>query len=297
MYAVEGYTYQDLVEGCRQLEGKYPFLSIHQIGQSVMGRQLLALRCGNGPRMIHINGAFHGNEWITSALLMRFMADLSAAYSNGGELSDRPVQQLNEEVTLWAVPMVNPDGVELSQRGADSSIPWCCQLVEWNGGSHDFSGWKANARGVDLNDQFPAFWDEERVRRGIGSPARSDYSGPYPLSEPEAAAIAGFTHRLNFDHVVALHTQGREIYWNYRDFEPEEAEAFAERLSKASGYTPVKLSGSDAGYKDWFIQHFRRPGFTVEAGFGVNPLPMSDFDSIYKELQPLLLESMLLGIS
>jgi g-D-glutamyl-meso-diaminopimelate peptidase len=64
------------------------------------------------------------------------------------------------------------------------------------------------------------------------------------------------------------------------------------RLGRASGYEPVKLSGSDAGYKDWFIQHFRRPGFTVEAGYGENPLPMSKFDAIYVELQPLLLEAL-----
>lgn len=291
----EVYSFQDLMDGCKQFEGNYPFLSIHQIGQSVLGRPLLALRCGEGPRMIHINGAFHGNEWITSALLMRFIGDLSAAYSNGGTICGQAVRELCYDATLWAVPMVNPDGVELSQKGVEQTIPWHRQLLDWNGGSYDFSGWKANARGVDLNDQFPAFWEEERTRRGLASPHKSDYSGPYPLSEPEAAAMANFTHRLNFDVVVALHTQGREIYWNYRDFEPEESERYAIRLGAASGYNPVKLSGSDAGYKDWFIQHFRRPGFTVEAGYGVNPLPMNDFDSIYSELQPLLLEVMQLG--
>lgn len=272
--------------------GSYPFVSAFVIGNSVMGRPLLALRCGSGPRQIHMNGSFHANEWITSALLMRFQADLAAAYCSGDPIAGQQVQHLCREVTLWTVPMVNPDGVELVQRGNSPSHPWCRQLNEWNGGSDDFSGWKANIRGVDLNDQFPAFWDEERRRRGVRGPGPRDYPGPSPLSEPEAYAMASFTEAIRFDAVLALHTQGREIYWNYRDFEPAEAELLAKRLGQASNYKPVKLAGSDAGYKDWFIQQFRKPGFTVEAGYGENPLPMSKFDQIYVELQPLLVEAL-----
>ncbi|HTG72062.1 MAG TPA: M14 family metallocarboxypeptidase [Candidatus Udaeobacter sp.] len=292
MYSVQNYGYLDLVEGVRQLAGRYPFLSAHVIGRSVMGKPLIALRCGCGPRLIHMNGSFHANEWITSALLMRFVADLSASYCSGEQIGGQRVEDLCRNVTLWAVPMVNPDGVELVQQGAPPSHPFHRQLIEWNGGSEQFSGWKANIRGIDLNDQFPAFWEEECKRRGIGGPAPRDYPGPYPLSEPEAVAIARFTETMAFDAVMALHTQGREIYWNYRDYEPAEAEHLAGRLGRVSGYKPVKLTGSDAGYKDWFIHRFRRPGFTVEAGFGENPLPMSNFDNIYVELQPLLLEAL-----
>lgn len=292
MYSVETYGYLDLVEGCRQLTGRYPFLSAYVIGKSVMGKPILALRCGTGLRNIHMNGSFHANEWITSALLMRFVADLSAAYCSGERISGQQVVELCNQVTLWAVPMVNPDGVELAQRGTSPSHPWHRQLIAWNGGSDQFSGWKANIRGVDLNDQFPAFWEEECKRRGLAGPGPRDYPGPYPLSEPEAIAMARFTETIAFDAVLALHTQGREIYWNYRDYEPAEAEQLAWKLGQVSGYKPVKLTGSDAGFKDWFIQQYRRPGFTVEAGYGENPLPMSNFDSIYVELQPLLLEAL-----
>lgn len=292
MYSVQTYSYCDMVEGCRQLTDSYPFVAAHIIGESVMGKPLLALRCGTGSRKIHMNASFHANEWITSALLMRFVADLSAAYSNGGRLAGQSVEELCNEVTLWAVPMVNPDGVELAQRGLEQGHPYYNSLLKWNGHSEQFNSWKANIRGVDLNDQFPAYWDEECKRRGVEGPGPRDYPGPYPLSEPEAFAMARLTETISFDAIVALHTQGREIYWNYRDYEPEEAEQLANRLGQVSGYKPVKLTGSDAGYKDWFIKQFRRPGFTVEAGYGENPLPMSQFDTIYMELQPLLLETM-----
>lgn len=294
METEDKYTYEAMMERCRQLADAYPFLSSYEIGRSVTGKPLVALRCGFGPRRIHMNGSVHANEWITSALLMRFIGELCEAYASQGTIGGRQASRLLERATLWAVPMVNPDGVELSQNGVKEDDPMYEDLMRWNGGRESFRSWKANRRGVDLNDQFPAFWTEECKRREAAGPAPRDYPGPAPLSEPEAAALADLTERLGFDAVVSLHTQGREIYWNYRDFEPAEAAGLAERLAQASGYAAVKLSGSDAGYKDWFILRFRRPGFTVEAGNGENPLPMSQFGDIYAELRPLLLEALTL---
>lgn len=284
------YLNEDVAAQCNQLAQVYPFTAVHVIGLSVMGKPLIALRCGNGSKLIHINGAFHGNEWITSALLMRFMNELCAAYAGAGSMEERQIEHLCNEVTIWAVPMVNPDGAELAQCGVHPQHPLYNELLQWNEGSQNFAGWKANIRGVDLNDQFPAFWQEECERRGVTQPSPQDYPGPYPLSEPEAAAIALLTDRIPFYSVAALHTQGREIYWNYRGFEPPQSEAMAQRLGEASGYDPIKLSGSDAGYKDWFIKKYSRPGFTVEAGFGQTPLPLEQFEDIYSELKPLLLE-------
>lgn len=286
------YTYEMMMEECRQLAIGYPFISAESIGRSVMGKPILALRCGCGPKAIHMNASFHANEWITSALLMRFLSELSGCYASGNTLGGVDAARFCNEVTIWAVPMVNPDGVELAQRGVQPGHPLYGQLMDWNGGIADFSGWKSNVRGVDLNDQFPAYWEEECKRRDARGPAPRDYPGPYPLSEPEAQAIARFTENIPFHAVVALHTQGKEIYWNYRDYEPTESEELALRLERISGYKSVKLSGSDAGYKDWFIYRFRRPGFTVEAGSGENPLPYGNLDTIYAELRPLLLESL-----
>jgi g-D-glutamyl-meso-diaminopimelate peptidase len=94
---------------------------------------------------------------------------------------------------------------------------------------------------------------------------------------------------------VAFHTQGEEIYWNYRGMEPAISKRMADKLAQASGYQSLKLAGSDAGYKDWFIQQFRRPGFTIEAGQGINPLPIEQFDSLYGKVEPLMVEAMRLA--
>jgi len=289
----EEYGPRELYADLHQLTAAYPFLQTGSIGRSVLGRPLPCVRIGSGPRSIHVNAAFHANEWITSLIAMTFIEDYARAIAHGEPIRGIDARELASRVTLWVAPMVNPDGVELAQIGLAPGHPYQESLLRWNRHSDRFFRWKANIRGVDLNDQFPAHWDEECARRGTEGPAPRDYPGRAPLTEPEAAAIAAHTKRMDFDLAIALHTQGQEIYWNYRDYEPEEAAPLAARLGMASGYRPVKLSGSDAGFKDWFIQEYRRPGFTIEAGIGVNPLPLEQFADVYDEVAPLLLEAML----
>lgn len=283
-----GYRYCDyLTQSTRLLQQFGSELTREEIGRSVLGKAIDAWSIGKGKEQVHINAAVHANEWITTPLLMRFIEHLAL---------ERSELECLERVTLHAVPMVNPDGVDLSQEGIPDGYANRDQLLEWNEGETSFQRWKANIRGVDLNDQFPAFWDEERTRRGRMGPAWQDYSGPYPLSEPEAIALSEFTRKRDFNRVMSLHTQGREIYWNYRDMEPQGTEIMANHLAEVSGYRAVKLSDSDAGYKDWFIYEFRRPGFTIEAGLGANPLPAEQFNTIFKEILPLL-HSFIQGMS
>lgn len=286
------YGPRQLAADIHRLQACYPFLKAGIIGRSVMGKPIAALAIGEGKRSLHVNASFHANEWITSLVLMTFLEDYCRAVGGGIPIRGYDSRKLLERTQLWLVPMVNPDGVELAQEGVMSGHPFGCDLIRWNRYSDRFFRWKANVRGVDLNDQFPAHWEEECARRGKEGPGPRDYPGPAPLAEPEAAAMAAFTDRKAFDMVIALHTQGQEIYWNYRDCEPDGAGELAERLGRASGYRPVKLHGSDAGYKDWFIQRFRKPGFTVECGIGVNPLPLAQADDIYDDVAPLLLEAM-----
>lgn len=266
------YGHQEMEKDIRLLVSKFEFVRTAAIGESVQGRPIPAIRIGEGPFRWHFNGACHANEWITSLLLMKFAEQYAEACRHKGRIAGKPAEELLRRNTLWIVPMVNPDGVERVRQGRDD--------------------WKANARGVDLNDQFPAFWEEERSRRQAEGPGPRDYGGPSPLSEPEASALAAWTGERDFGAVLALHTQGEEIYWNYRNMEPACSEEWVNRMARASGYRSVYLEGSDAGYKDWFIYKFRRPGFTVEAGSGVNPLPPEQFPAIFSRVLPLLAEAL-----
>ena len=62
-------------------------------------------------------------------------------------------------------------------------------------------------------------------------------------------------------------------------------------MARISGYSLEQATGvaSYAGYKDWFIQEYRRPGYTIEVGQGKNPIPVSQFDQIYRENLGVLL--------
>lgn len=106
-----------------------------------------------------------------------------------------------------------------------------------------------------------------------------------PLTEPEAIAIYNFTLSHNFNLVIAYHTQGGEIYWNFQNITPPRSYEIGTSFANSSGYllTEVPYNSSFAGYKDWFILQYNRPGFTIEAGLGENPLPISQFNQIYND--------------
>ena len=161
------------------------------------------------------------------------------------------------------------------------------------------SGWKANILGTDLNLQYPAGWEQARknkLSQGVAGPAPADFVGTAPLSAPESRAMYDFTLALSPRLVLAYHTQGRVIYWRYLDREPTGSREIVQALAAVSGYAPddAPLASGFAGYKDWFIQAFDRPGYTVEAGLGQNPLPISQFDTIWNNNLGILTLSALL---
>ena len=154
---------------------------------------------------------------------------------------------------------------------------------------YNFHIWKLiRSTGVDLNLQFPAGWENAReikFAQGYTMPAPRDFVGYGPLTEPEALALYNFTLMHNFRLILAYHTQGEVIYWKYADYIPENSQEIGERFAEASGYTLdiTPPESAFAGYKDWFIQEYNRPGYTIEAGLGENPLPISQFDKIYDD--------------
>lgn len=136
--------------------------------------------------------------------------------------------------------------------------------------------------------QFPALWENaKRIKeaQGFNKPAPRDFVGEGPLTEPEALAIYNFTLTHNFDLILSYHTQGKEIYWNFQNITPPNSYNIGRKLEQLSGYrlANVPYNSSFAGYKDWFIQDFNKPGYTIEAGLGENPLPISQFDEIYQD--------------
>lgn len=287
----EGYSYSVLQKDLQRLKEKYEFLEFGNIGYSVLGRPISYIRLGIGPNEVMYSAAFHANEWITSPVLMKFVEDYAEKYNQNGYIYEYNVRELFNKSSIYIIPMVNPDGVDLVTGAIPLNTGIYNQFkdISLNFPSIPFpDGWKANFNGVDLNLQFPASWEKARqikFAQGYTKPAPRDFVGYGSLTEPEALAIYNFTLAHNFRLILAYHTQGEVIYWKYGDYLPLYSEQIGQMFSEASGYaldiTPPE--SAYAGFKDWFIQEYNRPGYTIEAGLGENPLTISQFEKIYND--------------
>ncbi len=295
------YTSQILNMNISALKTVYPFLNVSTIGTSVLGRRLQCIKFGNGRKEVFYCGATHANEWITAPLLMKFLENLSKSYVNNLNIFGVNSRELYDNVSLYIVPMVNPDGVDLV-TGLLSESSWAyinAKQISSNFPDIPFpSGWKANIEGIDLNLQFPAGWEQAReikYSQGFNKPAPRDFVGYGPLTAPEAVSLYNFTLRHNFDLMITYHTQGRVIYYKYQDQTPPNSQEIAETFSEISGYSleNVPENSSFAGYKDWFILYYNKPGFTIEVGVGENPIPVSQFAGIYRENLGILVTGMI----
>ncbi len=265
----------------------YSFIKKKIIGYSTLNKPIIELQIGNGKTISHFNASFHGNEWITSAILMSCVNLYAENILNRNKFFIDSFQHN----CLSFVPMVNPDGVDLVIHGSKKAGKYENQLNIINRGNDDFQLWKANIRGVDLNKQFPANWDIE-AKRKPKIPHFRDYPGKIPFSETESIAMKLLVEENDFTRVHALHTQGEEIYWGFNDLEPYEAKLIAEQYANKTNYKAVQHIDNYAGFKDWFIQTYRRPGFTIELGKGTNPLPMSQFNSMFIKMWAIFIHNL-----
>lgn len=284
-------TSQLCEETIRAIVGSYPFCRSQLLTTTAFDRPIRTLVIGDGPRKVIYTAAHHANEWITTPVLLKFVEDFAEAIRTDGEIFGMNAKELANRTTIYTVPMVDPDGVDLVTgviQPGQVQYEMAARLSE-NYPTIPFpDGWKANLLGVDLNLQYPAGWPQAReikFSQGFTRPGPRDYVGRAPLNQLESRALAGFTEFVDPELVLAYHSQGRVIYWQFEDVEVPGARELGERFSQVSGYaledTPEE--SAYAGYKDWFIKIFHRPGYTIEVGTGTNPLPLSQFDEIYRD--------------
>ncbi|HIT33920.1 MAG TPA: gamma-D-glutamyl-meso-diaminopimelate peptidase [Candidatus Faecousia intestinigallinarum] len=275
----------------REIVGVYPFCRSEVLTNTVFQRPVRTLVIGNGSRKVLYTAAHHANEWITALVLLRFAEELAEAIASDDAIYGVPARLLAQSSTIYMVPMVDPDGVDLVVGAIPPQSPsfLAAQILASSFPEIPFpAGWKANLVGVDLNLNYPAGWLQAReikFAQGFDRPAPRDFVGRAPLNQLETRALAGYTQTLDPALVLAYHTQGRVIYWQFRDYFVPGAEELGRRFAAASGYSleETPYASSFAGFKDWFIQDYRRPGYTIEVGEGENPLPLSQFDQIYRE--------------
>ena len=281
----------------------YSDFRTEQLTTTAFQRPVRTLVMGNGGRRVLFTAAHHANEWITALILLKFAEDLGQAAKENGNLYGVPARLILQTSTIYMVPMVDPDGVDLvtgAIRPGSVQYEVARTLADRYPQIPFPEGWKANLLGVDLNLQYPAGWDVARrikFDQGYTRPGPRDYVGSAPLITPENRAMAAWTKTNDFSLTLSYHTQGKTIYWQSAEETIAGAKGIGEAMSKSSGYAleSMPYESGHAGYNDWFIQTWSRPGFTIEAGRGENPLSLSQFEEIYGENLPILIRGITLS--
>lgn len=282
--------YKTRKEMINQLCEKYSFIKRSFAGKSVCGRCIDVLHIGNTKHRVLYCGGFHGSEYLTILTLLKFFEECAKSVQNDTCTDGYKIGDSLKIRGLTIVPCVNPDGVEIALHGSDSAFRYK-PLVEKV--SDNTKKWQANARGVDINHNFNAGWNELKKRelsRNIKHPSPTRFGGNCPESEPETKALTRLCRTIDFERAVALHSQGREIYCSFGKNTPVLSFRLASIFSEISGYNiafPEEIA-TGGGFKDWFIEKFRKPALTVEMGLGENPLPLSDFEEEYKIMRNIL---------
>ncbi len=263
------YSHEQLMKDAQTLAQAYPDrVTLDSIGNSELGRYIPVLRIGREDAEYHVllQGAIHGREHMTAWLLMA-VTDYHLTQ-----------EEAVEDVCFHVIPMVNPDGVTVSQTKTLTEYQQSLHSADLHAGFtedgvEDYAAlWKANGLGVDLNRNFPSGWEAIDDRT---APSAMLYKGQRPFSAAETAALRDYTLVWGFDATLSYHASGCVIFWEYgsREAVNEQSLSLARSLEAVTGYPPQGSEGvAGAGYKDWVMEELGIPSVTVEIGAGFAPL-------------------------
>lgn len=294
----EKYTYDQMSQDIQELASRYSSLmKVNTIGTTLDGRNLYEVVVGNinAEKHVLIHGGIHAREYMTPLLIMKQL-EYSLAFYGTASYEGRLLSDLFNKTAIHYVPMVNPDGVTISQSGIGGirseelrrTIQQCYQNDLAQGRTSAaleryLNYWKANGRGVDLNQNFPADWDEVT---STDMPSYATYKGAAPLSEPESQALANLIQSRNWTATISYHSMGNIIYWDYPgNTVSAQSQELANAVSAKTGY---RLAGSSGhgGFKDWLqIKENPIPSLTIEVGSVSCPMPVTEFTDVWNKNQ------------
>lgn len=299
------YSYSDLVSDLALLQEMYPeWVSVRMLAKTADGREIYDIIIGEetAGKQLLINAGIHAREYITCQLVMKQTAAFLQHLQNQDVYGTISYRELLSGCALHIIPMVNPDGISISQYGLDglqseSLRTQVTEIAALDGAAADenyLTHWKANANGVDLNRNFDAQW-ESYV--GVQHPSSDHYKGTSIGCEAESAALISLTQEMKFVRTISYHTQGNVIYWNYAQSGEllDQTMRLAQRISDVTGY-PLDGNYEEidaAGYKDWAISKMQIPSLTIEVGAETSPVPAVQFFDIWERNRCVLEEIIL----
>lgn len=281
------YSYEDMTRDLKNIAWKYRGkASLKSLGSSEDGRTIWCLRVGNpsAGKKIVIDAGIHAREWMNPLMIVHKCEEILRQYTEyKGTL---------KSTCLYVVPMINPDGVTISQYGfgaiRSEKLRKLCQKTKASART-----WKANARGVNLNFNFPGGWNPDNKSK---KPDGSSYPGKKAASEKETKVMMSFINSLSgVRGALNYHSTGSILYWNYNvEGTPALYERQRQLAAKVNSFTRYRLmpksisTDPNGGFGDWLIYNKKIPNVTVETGSVMCPLPHSQLKKITRENTELL---------
>uniref|UniRef100_A0A915E046 Peptidase M14 carboxypeptidase A domain-containing protein n=1 Tax=Ditylenchus dipsaci TaxID=166011 RepID=A0A915E046_9BILA len=216
----EYHSYEEIREYLEAVEKKHKsFVELSSLGQSFEGRDLVYLKVGypsDEPKnALFMDAGTHAREWITPAMALYFISKL---------VGKQEFIPLLENIDIYILPLVNPDGYEYSQN---TDRMW----------RKTRSGPTNGCYGADPNRNYPHFW----CTSGASPQACSyqEYCGSKPLSESECRSLAEFLSANNqtIKAYITLHSFGNVLihpFGHADDVVPEDVDELKRVGRKAS---------------------------------------------------------------
>lgn len=290
------YTYEDMLVDIERLKGKYSLgFNAEVLGTSYDNRDIYLLTVGNpdAEKAMFFTASIHGAEYISSQLIMAqieyYLDNLNEKYDNVS------FEEILSKVCIYVVPMVNPDSVAINQSGffAISNEELREQLFKL-----EYTDmWSSNARGVDLNRNFPTvgFGKDNGAKQEYLGPSFKYYEGEYAASEKETQLIIDFVKsKDNLCAYISYHTKGEVIYWNkgQKGDLYKNTSNIVKIIANLTGYRNIKDYQLKSGIDyEWAILEANIPGCTVEIGDmdSYFPVRQSQWNDIWKRNQYVMI--------
>lgn len=257
------YYYDDLVEDVKNLTNRYQeILQSEVLGYSHDGRKIFLLKFGKGHKNIICTGGVHGRETTNPIVLMKMIETYCELYYGNQKSQQNEYNWKNifDQYTIYFIPLLNPDGYMIALRGFNVIQNETLRLAA-KSLNISYETWKYNARGIDLNRNFPSvYWL-----------AKNQYDNP--ASENETKILINLFDQITSIGYIDYHSRGKMIYY-YRnqmtDAYNETQIEIAKNLEKMTGYQlmdasdEIELGDSGGNTVHYYCEKHLMPAISIE---------------------------------
>ena len=248
---------------------KYPeVVSYFELGKTRLGRVIPAIRITSPKKSeykipILFTGAHHSNELISTEHCYDIIYHLLNDYDK--------YEPYLENISVWIVPMVNPDG---------SYFFWnqTVDMGRKNGYLPEEMRENDRSRGVDLNRNYPFEWNSGHKTASSGNINHFFYRGPSAASEPETQAMMSLANKERFLFSMSFHSYAAAILFPYTienvsNPEPDYVKNLGTRLIKSAKSVRLgkeftlrkNLYPVDGTDQDYYYHEFGTNAFIAES--------------------------------